>query len=526
LLKNVIKANTYFDSVTLMAISGKISALKGVDKVSVMMATENNKEILQSGRLLTEAGKQATASDLIIAFSCEDESLVPGIVEQVEKALAESAQSVTRQEKGSGPQLRSLESALRKMPDANLAFISVPGEYAAREALKAINNGLDVFLFSDNVSIENELLLKEKARSKGLRVMGPDCGTAYLNGIALGFANVVPRGDIGLVAASGTGLQEVVCQIARRGGGISHAIGTGGRDLKEDIGGITMLQGIDLLAGDPQTKVLVLISKPPSPQVEKTITEVLDRIGKPVVICFLGGESYTHRNNYIHFAHTLEEAAVMALALAGGGNPARGVNEECLEMREIAAYERDSFAPGQKYVRGLFSGGTLCYEALLIFERLVGSVQSNIALKPEFRLKDPASSLGHTFIDLGDDEFTRGRAHPMIDHSLRKERILQEAADPEVAVIILDNVLGYGSHPDPAGEAVPIIKEASARTAGEGRHLCFIASVCGTPGDPQGYRDQVNKLEQAGVIVMSSNAEAARLAARIAQNIAEKGGRE
>lgn len=521
MLKNIIKVNTYYDSVTLMAISQKISVLDGVEKVSVMMATDNNKDILEEGGLLTEAGHEATPGDLIIAFSCQEESQVSDIVERVELALGANGQTV-KKGKGLDQPIRTIGGALNQMPDANLAFISVPGEYATGEVLKALNSGLDVFLFSDNVSLSDELFLKKEAQPKGLLVMGPDCGTAYLNGVALGFANVVPKGDIGLVAASGTGLQEVTCLIAKNGGGISQAIGTGGRDLKEAIGGITMLQGIELLAEDSHTKVLVLISKPPAPQVEEKIMAALEDIGKPIVICFLGGEKYMDRNNNIYSAQTLEEAANMALALARGEDLFRSLHEECLEIKEIAAFETDKFSPEQKYIRGLFSGGTLCYEALLIFNRLIGDAYSNLAYKPEFKLTGTSPSVEHTFIDLGDDEFTRGRPHPMIDPSQRKERILLEAVDPGTAVILLDIVLGYGANADPAGELVPVINEARAYAASNNRHLCFFASVCGTQGDSQGYNEQIKKLEKAGVVVMSSNAEAARLAVRIAHNLARE----
>lgn len=523
MLKNVIKKNTYFDSVTLMAISKKISGLDGVEKVAVMMATENNKEILNSGGLLAEAGKQSTPADLIIAFLCNEESLVSKIVDQVEKAL--TVPQHTGKGKSSGKQpIRTLATALKKMPEANLAIISVPGEYAAREAIKALENGLNVFLFSDNVTIADELMLKKKALKKGLLMMGPDCGTAYLNGAALGFANAASKGDIGIVAASGTGLQEVACLISKNGAGISHAIGTGGRDLKAEIGGITMLQGIEMLAANTQTEVIVLISKPPAPEVEKRIIQALTQVKKPVVTCFLGGDKYIEGNN-ICFAQTLEEAAIMASALSRGGNIALSLNEECSELKEIARYETDKFNPDQKYVCGLFSGGTLCYETMLIFQGFGVDVYSNVALKSEFKLSGSQKLTNHKLIDLGDDEFTQGRPHPMIDPTLRKERFLDECDNSGNAVILVDVVLGYGSHIDPAGELADAIYKAKDRAAKENRHLCFIASVCGTNYDPQDYNAQVSKLEKAGVVVMSSNAEAARLAARIAQNLAKKGGK-
>src|SRR4030095_10708603 len=139
--------------------------------------------------------------------------------------------------------LSSIALGLERAEDADIALISVPGDYAAAEALKALAQGLNVMLFFDNVAIADERAIKLYARARTLLVMGPDCGTAIVNGVPLGFANVVRRGDIGLVAASGTGLQEVTCRIHNLGGGISQAIGTGGRDLKDAGGGMPVLQG-------------------------------------------------------------------------------------------------------------------------------------------------------------------------------------------------------------------------------------------------------------------------------------------
>jgi succinyl-CoA synthetase alpha subunit len=383
-------------------------------------------------------------------------------------------------------------------------LISVPGEYAAAEAMKALRLGLNVMLFSDNVSGEDEVALKRYARSRGLLVMGPDCGTAIIDGVPLGFANAVRRGAIGVVGASGTGTQQVASLVHRAGAGISHAIGTGGHDLSQEVGGITMLAGLQRLAADKDTKVIVLISKPPAPAVAKAVLAKARTAGKPVVVNFVGS---TVDEKGLHGARTLEEAAQIAVALVTGrkSKPAKPTKVPALR-----------FAKKQRYIRGLFSGGTFCYEA----SALIGNAWSNAPVDPSRKLKDVWKSREHTLIDLGDDVFTRGRPHPMIDHRLRNERLLQEAADAEVAVILMDVVLGYGSHPDPAAEMVPAIRRAQEAARKKGRALAIVGAVCGTDEDPQGLERQEAALRDAGMLLETSNARAALLAAAIAKKLA------
>jgi succinyl-CoA synthetase alpha subunit len=348
--------------------------------------------------------------------------------------------------------------------------------------------------------------------------MGPDCGTAIINGIPLAFANVVRRGDIGVVAASGTGLQQVTCLIDRWGKGISQAIGTGGHDLHRDVGGISMLQGLKALAVDQSTSVIIVISKPPSPEVAERVLEVAGGAGKPVVVNFLGADPESIRRPNVFAARTLEDAAAAAVALADGRRPEEGRPE-----RPPFAVP-PKLAPGQQYIRGLYSGGTFCYEASSLLKKALGQVYSNTPVDPEDRLDDVWTSRGHTVIDLGDDLFTRGRPHPMIDHRLRNERILKEAADPEMAVILLDVVLGYGSHPDPATEMVPVIQKAQDLADKAGRHLVVVGFVCGTSLDPQDLCKQEAALRDAGVILAESNAQAVRLAAAVALRPTTVGG--
>jgi succinyl-CoA synthetase alpha subunit len=344
--------------------------------------------------------------------------------------------------------------------------------------------------------------------------MGPDCGTAVVNGVPLGFANVLRRGSIGVVAASGTGLQEVTCLIDRAGLGISQAIGTGGRDLSEEVGGIAMLQALAALATDASTRVIVLISKPPSQTTSGIIRDAAQRAGKPVVIAFLGADPASIASQNIHAAQTLEDAARMAVALARGEAAGKATHQPGGPLAEPAQQQASRLAPHQKYIRGLYSGGTFCYEALLLLGRAVGPIWSNASIDPAYALPDVWTSRGHTAVDLGDDIFTRGRPHPIIDQRLRNERIIKEAADPETAVILLDVVLGYGAHADPAtGIAAAVVQ---ARDRSPSRHVAFVASVCGTDGDPQNLQRQESTLRSAGVLLAPSNAAAARLAAQIA----------
>jgi FdrA protein len=372
-------------------------------------------------------------------------------------------------------------------------------------------------IFSDNVPVEDEVRLKQLARAKGLLALGPDCGTAIIGGVPLGFANAVRRGPVGVVGASGTGMQEITTLVDRFGGGVSHAIGTGSHDLSAEVGAITTIMGLEALAADSSTRVIVVVSKPPNASVAERVLQVAKDATKPVVVCFLGlsKEQIGSSSQNFTYATSLEEAAREAIKiLAGGIAPAP-------EQPSSAAVNaaRSRLKVGQKFVRGLFSGGTFCYEAMLVLEPLVGPVRSNTPLRAEqgiaIRNAHDAARGGHICLDLGSDEFTVGRPHPMIDMSLRAERIVIEAEDPETAVLLLDVVLGFGAHPDPASALAPAIRKARARAGADGRDLAVVASICGTDRDTQDYAVQKEMLEAEGVLVAASNASAARLAGEI-----------
>jgi succinyl-CoA synthetase alpha subunit len=378
-------------------------------------------------------------------------------------------------------------------------------------------------LFSDHVSVEEEVELKETAVERGLLMMGPDCGTAILNGKPLCFANVVRRGPIGLVAASGSGLQEVSCCIDRMGGGISQAIGTGGRDLQDQrVRGRMMLMGIEALKHDPETRVIVVISKPPAEELAAKVLSKLEDTGKPCVVHFLGPKASGRRGS-IRFSGNMEEAAAMAVALSRGEEYHRsGLSLSEAEASRVAEAEVNRMASEQRYVRGLFAGGTLAIEAMVLFEEEGFKILSNVRKEPGRVLKSPHRSEGHAMVDLGDDVFTLGRPHPMIDPSLREERIAKEAADPETALLLLDVVLGYGAHEDPCGALAESVSKAKGQVAGRGGYLSVIASITGTEKDFQNMAEQKKKLESAGCLVMPSNYQASVLALHVMRKVASK----
>lgn len=515
--KVLIQKDSYFDSVFLMLINSEIKEHDGVSDAVVAMGTEMNLKLLSDMKLHDPGLEGLTPNDLIIAVRGDKE-------DKLEAAISAAREMLTKKAgKGSGQKFvpRTLGAAFREIPESNMVLISLPGQYAAREASKALEKGLHVMLFSDNVSLDEEIELKKLAIEKGLLMMGPDCGTAIINGAPLCFANVVKRGPIGLVGASGTGLQEVTCLIDRFGGGVSQAIGTGGRDLKnEQVGGRMMLQSIDALKNDDATSVIVVISKPPAPKVADTVLAALKETGKPAVIHFIGLDAGRQdgktdagqAGENIHFAANLEETARMAVALAEGKDfsPA-GYSLPAEQIQTIINREIEGISAKQKYLRGLYTGGTLADESLILLEKELGRVYSNNQGDEDLQLKDPHTSVEHTIVDLGDDIYTVGRAHPMIDPSTRVDRLRSEAEDSEVAVLLLDVVLGYGSHEDPAGAVLPALEGARKKAAARGGYLPVITSVTGTTADFQGFSSTVDKLESIGCVVMPSNYQAARL---------------
>ncbi len=510
-----LKPNLYKDSVALMRIARDLEALPGVRRATLLMGTPANRELLRRSDLDAPGLDAARPNDLMVVVDAETPGALDSALAQLERALAGAGEASPGVGERPLP-LRSLAAAAARGLRADVAAVSVPGPYAGAEALKALKLGLHVFLFSNGVSLEQERELKLEADKRGLLVMGPDCGTAILRGVPLGFANVVRPGSIGLVAASGTGLQEVSCRIHALGGGVSHAIGTGGRDVSDALGGATMKQALDLLAADEATRVICIVSKPPSPRVAKTIAERARATGKGCVILFLGAAAGTLPGSpRLVFAATLSEAARAAVALARGGGAAAPRGDEPPEAGRVGEEAR-RLAQGQRRMVGLYSGGTFCAEAQAIWTGLGLCVASNVPLEGVADHAPGAPAEAHVALDLGTEQFTTGRPHPMIDMTSRVAAMAGLADDPTVAVIVLDVVLGYGSHDDPAGALAPAIAAARSRAAAAKRHLSVVAFVCGTELDPQPLSSQREKLAAAGALVAESSSAACRLAAAIA----------
>jgi FdrA protein len=486
---NEVRPGLYLDSVALMRHSRAIAGIDGVAEAALMMGTPANKRIMADADLLDAAGEAAAGGDLIIGICAANADAAANALGEARKLLDQPAAS------GDGADAwtpRTIRAAVRMAPGSNLALISVPGPFAAAEARKAIRRGLHAMIFSDNVDLADEVALKQEGHDLGRLVMGPDCGTAIINGVPLAFANRVPRGDVGIIGASGTGTQEVSCLIAQGNRGISQAIGVGGRDLREVVGGISTLMALEALDADPGTAHIVLVSKPPP---EAVAARVLARIGdsaKSFTVCFIGAGDLPLPANAT-LATTLKAAAEHAL----GGRPTTpGFDPAALATPAPA---------GRPGIHGLFSGGTLCAEAQVILRAAGEAVASNAPIPGVPKLQE--ANTGHPMVDLGDDDYTRGKPHPMIDPTVRDDAIVQALRDPGIGAVLVDVVIGYGAHGDPAGHLARIL--ADHRPA-DGPVI--VASVTGTDDDPQDRTAQAARLTGAGVLVAPSNADAAALA--------------
>jgi len=496
----VIRKNQYYDSVFLMSVNRRISEVKGVQQTAVLMGSPTNKQLLLDVGVKDIQIDAAQPNDLIVAVIAESPAIVENVLGRLDEwleALQENTPSLI---------VRTLEDALSQKPNANLAVISVPGEYAAREAKKALEARLNVFLFSDNVSIQDELELKQIAAGRGLLVMGPDCGTSLIGGVGIGFANVVRRGPIGAVGVAGTGLQEFTSQVHNAGSGISHAIGTGSHDLSGKIKGLTTLAALDALEADSQTRLIAIISKPPAAGTLSALLERVKTLKKPVVGCFLGVDPglISGIPNLQH-ARTIDDAVRIAIMCT---NEQAVMPAGVLTSEELAAIRKEKKVrlPEQKYLRGILAGGTFCYQSQQILLEAGYTIYSNSPFDQKYQLDDPDHSVMHTIVDMGDDFYTVGKPHPMIDGTLRKRRILAESRDPQVAVLYLDFILGYNASMDPVGELLDAILEAKRVYLQRGAALTVVASVCGTEADPQDMNFQIKMLQEAGALVFRSNA--------------------
>ena len=519
LQRTLIKKNHYFDSIFLMSLTGSLLNTPGITNAAVVMGTELNKEMLESAGFLDDEIRNSTKHDTIIAILAEN----PESIQTAENIVNQFIEQKIIDKGKQGYQIKTIRRASEVHPETNLVQISIPGQYATEQSLQALNANKHVFLFSDNVSLKDEKMLKQNACDKNLLLMGPGVGTSIINHTALGFANVLPVGRVGLISAAGTGLQEVSCSLAKHDIGISQAIGVGGRDLHKEIGGIMMMECLKAMQEDNQTDIIVLISKPPDPEIVATLLEQIQESMKQTVVCFLGydNNAQTPRNN-IFFTTSLNECTLVVLDLLNVGPMGKDkyLDNNLVKLSNLANKLKERINPQQKFLRGLFSGGTLCYETLLVWKRMLNApVYSNTPLNGQHLLPNLNRSIGHSAIDLGEEEYTVGRPHPMIDYQLRINRMEKEAEEKDVLAILFDVVLGYGSHPDPASELCPVIELINARRNEEGCELIFIASVTGTKNDPQNLNYTTSELTKSGVIICESTASAAQLGVLLVKNV-------
>lgn len=490
-----IKRGVFVDSVRLMKLTDEVKKIKGVENAFISLGTDANKRLMSELGLLDSNAEKAGPDDLIIAVEFHEGTNKEDILKRVEETIFSSKPSREEEFQSIGAAVKSLKP--------NLAVVSLPGEEAVSVAEELINMGVNVHLFSDHVSLDDEVRLKKLAHEKNLLLLGPGSGTSIINGKGICFANAVERGEIGFVASAGTGLQEVISLLDSIGIGISHAFGVGGTDISKDVGAIMTKECLNLLQDDPSTKIICIISKQPSQKVVSSLFDFLSsNITKDVVGCFLGMGRISKR--HITSEPTLHSCA-MRIAKMKKKEASLTSFERIVSMAERLS---SHLTEGGKYIRGVYSGGTLAHESLYILESLGLEVYSNTPLKGVRRLKDPMKSIGNTIVDMGDEFFTQGRAHPMIDATFKRHRLAEELSKRDVAVLMFDVILGYGVSDDPAGELIGSLKIDKSKVV--------LSRIVGTKNDRQGLELQREKLEDRGITVCSSNAEMAVLAAMVA----------
>ncbi len=515
MIETIVLKCGYKDSIFLMKATKEMLNVEGVKEAVVVMGTDMNKTVLAEFGGLNEEAKNATPSHLIISLDVVEKDTIQKAAEHFKNIIKEE-----NVDEKSIESYSTLSGAARSFNNAKVVFISTPGEYAALEAKTAINNGLNAFIFSDNVSLEDEVAIKTLAEERNLWVMGPGCGNSVINNVSYGLMSKVAIGGIGIVGASGSGIHEIAALATQKGEGISQAIGTGGRDLSQAVSGITMLRGINYLENDPATKVIVLVSKPPHPNTEKKILSRVLNCKKPVVIFFLGGDEARIKESGAYCAKTLEQAAEIAVKLIRGERVELDVDfiAKCRSMlSEQAEQEKQKLQTGQKYLRGIYCGGTHNEEAILLLKSMLGEVHANVNFGGCTPLESARISIKHSVIDVGDEEFTKGKPHPVMDPSILNDRLWKEGTDPDVGVVLFDLLLGYGAHENPVGAIEEKLIAIKAEAKKQKRHISLVASVTGTDLDPQVLTKQQKRLEELGVIVLPSNAQAAILSGLIIQ---------
>ena len=516
-----IRQNFYRDSLQLMKISNNIKGQSGIQEAAVIMGTRTNKQILVKLGFPEDKIKQANESDSIIAIKAQDKRSLDTFLTRLDDLLEGTDRISGRDQSG---QILDLDSALTSMPDANLALISIPGEHVKDLSLRLIDAGIHQHIFSDHVPISDELAIKKYASSNGILILGPGSGTSIINGNGIGFSNMIRNGPVGIVAAAGTGLQEVSTLLDQCEIGVKHGLGVGGNDPKDEIGGIMIIESIKALEACEDIKIIDIVSKPPSSQIKEKITNYIVNNGKKnYVLTFIGTSEMTNyhiKTRKVMGVNTLTSSVLAVAKQLGENNFKKAI--EVIYIPSMTLHKRLEkewlkLHKNQKYVRALLTGGTFTYEAQVILNGIpLKDIYSNVPIGASQALSSTSKSQMNSVIDLGEEEFTEGRAHPMIDPTIRKLRLVDESMDSKVAVILLDFVLGYGSNSDPVGAIINEIKDAKNNAERQGRYLSIVAHVCGTRKDPQNYESSIQLLKKSGVIVMPTNAFATIASATIA----------
>jgi FdrA protein len=518
----LVKSNYYRDSLNLLKISDIMKRSSGgIVEAVVIMGTKTNKAVLVKLGFPSTKINQATESDLIIAIKAVDKGSVDSALRKVEELLHSDGSSDSSSSVSENP--TDLDSALVSMSNANLALISIPGEYVKDLSIKLSNEGIHQQIFSDHVPLDDELTIKEYAAKKGVLILGPGAGTSIINGKGIGFSNVLRTGPVGIIAAAGTGLQEVSSLLDQCDIGVIYGLGVGANDPKEKIGGLMMLEALKVLEELPDIEIMTIVSKPPSPRAMKQIIDYIVKHGKKkYVLAFLGGghdDSLPNSTKSKIVQVTTLASAVFAVA----GLTSNELYKQSLVRLRIepeilqrsVAKEWKGFGQQQKYIRALYTGGTFAYETQVILNGILKDLFSNAPTGRTKKLPQSSKSKKHSILDLGEEEFTQGRPHPMIDPTIRRLRLVEESQDPEVGVVMMDFVLGYGSNPDPVGAVLNEIEQVKATAQKSSRYLSIVTHVCGTKRDPQGYDESIRKLENAGALVFPTNALAAIASAQI-----------
>ena len=514
MIVNIIKKNFFRDSVQMMQFSQQLKDEQGVIDAAIVMSTILNKNTLKNMNLLTEDGISATENDTLISINCQDENSLSNAIQKAEQLLTSSSAKAKNE-------FTSLASALNAFSDANIASLSIPGQFVKEMATELINKQLNLFVFSDHVPLEDEIYLKNLALENNVLFMGPEAGTSILNGTVFGFGNKVRKGSVGIIGASGTGIQESSTMIDLFGEGISHGIGVGGRDLRNDIGGMMTMKAMEIFENDPNTKAVLLVSKPVDNYIRNKIINKINNFSKKnYVLCLIGDNENSVDTAKIKFSKSIQMSVLKILKLLDDNvykktkDVVRNQINDSIKLSESLSKDLNE---GQKFIRGFFAGGTLCYESKIILEQMIGKIYSNLSSDDEYSIKGNVSSKENTLIDFGEEEFTSARPHPIIDPLLRRNRILEDANDPNVGVIIIDIICGINAAKNTMAFHAETIKKAIEIAREQGRKLSVFTYICGTENDVS--KNELKLLADSGAKLFTSNALMSFAAALVVKNL-------